>query len=481
MHNVTKLAVVVLVLATGICAALQFPRESPGPEKAAVIRGADDVVLREYVPLNVTPGADPSLAGRHEASAASDDPPRAGHVPVVRLQPKLDAETSPPDLSPTFQPSLDPLGPLAARPVTNYNPGETRVQTPAASAADPGEASETDESDGIDQTDELADTKAVKVTEETERTEEEGQAWEVAKTEPFERSSIFPQGDPTVDDRLPARPGQEPEEVASPIVPGHAEQAAQNVTDLLRDGEEMEPAPGRRPGKAEDGLSRVPVPVSSQALPEEEETAHQENPLRASDEIRRLPPPPAEEDHTAAVQDTARRPDRYRVQESPSEQPSVGKAQSEGSPKEPSRAEESQVERSRPENLRVADALATRSHAGEARAPESRIGERRVEQTRRTHKIIDGDSLPALARRYLGRSDRFLEIYEANRHVLPSPDLLPIGAELTIPGSETVSGKNEWQSPQTERPAPNNAKRPASDFVPIPAEAIQGTAAPLYR
>jgi nucleoid-associated protein YgaU len=51
----------------------------------------------------------------------------------------------------------------------------------------------------------------------------------------------------------------------------------------------------------------------------------------------------------------------------------------------------------------------------------------------RTHKIVDGDTLGALAERYLGSADRRLEIYEANRDVLPSPELLPIGAELKIP------------------------------------------------
>jgi nucleoid-associated protein YgaU len=51
----------------------------------------------------------------------------------------------------------------------------------------------------------------------------------------------------------------------------------------------------------------------------------------------------------------------------------------------------------------------------------------------RTHKIVDGDTLGALAERYLGSKDRRLEIYEANRNVLPSPELLPIGVVLKIP------------------------------------------------
>ena len=51
----------------------------------------------------------------------------------------------------------------------------------------------------------------------------------------------------------------------------------------------------------------------------------------------------------------------------------------------------------------------------------------------RTHQIVDGDTLRGLAQRYLGDADRYLEIYRANGDLLPSPEVLPIGAELKIP------------------------------------------------
>ncbi len=54
-------------------------------------------------------------------------------------------------------------------------------------------------------------------------------------------------------------------------------------------------------------------------------------------------------------------------------------------------------------------------------------------ETPRTHKIVDGDTLPALAARYLGSASRAKEIFNANRDVLLDPNLLPIGAELKIP------------------------------------------------
>jgi LysM repeat protein len=51
----------------------------------------------------------------------------------------------------------------------------------------------------------------------------------------------------------------------------------------------------------------------------------------------------------------------------------------------------------------------------------------------RTHRVVDGDTLAKLAARYLGSSDRYGEIFAANRPLLSTPDLLPIGVQLTIP------------------------------------------------
>lgn len=67
----------------------------------------------------------------------------------------------------------------------------------------------------------------------------------------------------------------------------------------------------------------------------------------------------------------------------------------------------------------------------------------------RTHKIVDGDTLADLAARYLGNADRCLEIYAANRDVLPSPGVLPIGVEIRIPAREEARGssRNGLQEP----------------------------------
>jgi nucleoid-associated protein YgaU len=58
--------------------------------------------------------------------------------------------------------------------------------------------------------------------------------------------------------------------------------------------------------------------------------------------------------------------------------------------------------------------------------------DRRFQPPRR-HTIVDGDTLADLAERYLGDAARWLEIYEANRDRLPSPEVLPIGVEIIIP------------------------------------------------
>jgi nucleoid-associated protein YgaU len=77
-------------------------------------------------------------------------------------------------------------------------------------------------------------------------------------------------------------------------------------------------------------------------------------------------------------------------------------------------------------------------------------GARVADQARRTHKIVNGDSLPALAKRYLGSEARADAIYEANRDLLSSPDALPIGIELRIPPQEALKAAAK---PTTEPPA----------------------------
>jgi nucleoid-associated protein YgaU len=56
-----------------------------------------------------------------------------------------------------------------------------------------------------------------------------------------------------------------------------------------------------------------------------------------------------------------------------------------------------------------------------------------ADDTTRTHTVVDGDQLEALAERYLGSTARADEIYQLNRNVIDNPRLLPIGIELKLP------------------------------------------------
>jgi LysM repeat protein len=86
-------------------------------------------------------------------------------------------------------------------------------------------------------------------------------------------------------------------------------------------------------------------------------------------------------------------------------------------------------------------------------------------QEPQTHRIVDGDTLSKLAGEYLGRADRYLEIYELNRDVLANPDLLPIGSLLKIPPRQT-----EPAPPRGPQPGDRSNDSPLH-LVPVPAGA----------
>ncbi|GIW78551.1 MAG: hypothetical protein KatS3mg105_0358 [Gemmatales bacterium] len=54
------------------------------------------------------------------------------------------------------------------------------------------------------------------------------------------------------------------------------------------------------------------------------------------------------------------------------------------------------------------------------------------------HIVVEGDTLADLAEHYYGDARMSEEIFLANRHVLRSRGLLPIGAVLTIPKAPTA-------------------------------------------
>jgi len=83
------------------------------------------------------------------------------------------------------------------------------------------------------------------------------------------------------------------------------------------------------------------------------------------------------------------------------------------------------------------------------------------------HRVVDGDTLSRLATRYLGRSERYLEIFELNRDVLSKPDLLPIGITLRIPPRQeppSAAGAAAGQQPMLAVP---DDDAPGLDVVPL--------------
>ncbi len=91
------------------------------------------------------------------------------------------------------------------------------------------------------------------------------------------------------------------------------------------------------------------------------------------------------------------------------------------------------------------------------------------------HIVVDGDSLARLAGRYLDDPHRGDEIYQLNRDVLTSPDLLPIGAELKIPDRKR-SDRQTLESGESRLGAV-----PQRGLVPVHAVPTRPAAAPRAR
>jgi len=86
--------------------------------------------------------------------------------------------------------------------------------------------------------------------------------------------------------------------------------------------------------------------------------------------------------------------------------------------------------------------------------------------TVRKHRIVDGDTLSLLARRYLGDASRFGEIVQANPEVLQDPDLLPIGKVLKIPARERRTSSSGKRDPAASHLGPGDVS--ALPMVSVP-------------
>ena len=60
--------------------------------------------------------------------------------------------------------------------------------------------------------------------------------------------------------------------------------------------------------------------------------------------------------------------------------------------------------------------------------------EKRSSQDGYLYRLHQGDTLTGLAQRFYGDGDRFQEILNANKALISSPNQLPAGVEIVIPG-----------------------------------------------
>jgi len=91
-------------------------------------------------------------------------------------------------------------------------------------------------------------------------------------------------------------------------------------------------------------------------------------------------------------------------------------------------------------------------------APPNHGASNRGSEITREHRVRDGDSLESIAEKYLGDPLLADKIFRANRSQLDSPDLLPIGVTITIPGNT-----NSEATPEADpRLRPMTRLRPVS-------------------
>lgn len=97
----------------------------------------------------------------------------------------------------------------------------------------------------------------------------------------------------------------------------------------------------------------------------------------------------------------------------------------------------------------------------------------------RTHTVTPGNTLWGLARSYYGDPYEWTRIFEANRDLVPDPDVLEPGLVLRIPGESAGEGTGTVRSISVTPPPGQMPATPAASETPPPAAGrVRGMSAP---
>ncbi len=91
----------------------------------------------------------------------------------------------------------------------------------------------------------------------------------------------------------------------------------------------------------------------------------------------------------------------------------------------------------------------------------------------RTHVVAVGDTLSSISGKYLGTQARYLDIFQANKDQLKSPDDLKVGMKLNIPDRNAeakVTGSS--RNTKVEPAATSNSAKPAHPQVMSPTSRV---------
>jgi len=450
-----------VIILTGITLALIFRRSQPirSPDPPKPQRANENVAWRvsdftlQLGPSNETsPAASLYASQRESDDPAAQPPPMNGAPAAIRPLP-LQSRSTPPELSTSYRTALNrvPSRPLATR-VPAPLPSLSTITSPKL-RSDAGESQPTD--DDSRSAESALPGAPLKTVEQPDRHEADAllqqvDALSVEVVEPLAHSSTLPAvtlGLPLLD--------TSPETACNEVACAAAEpdiDAADDIRLALRNDPPDPPRLAAQPEPPQAPITRMPInpaePPATSSLVDTTSDSQVMVPTTnlpaatapsgtapAGFAIPRLnippppgyPPLPASAPPIAANENraTTRGDDRTGVH--PDRQASGNALTSSvaatstisGFHAEPAaRAELQPLETSRNDGAQV--------------PPNSPAENLPPPQRWLLHTISDGDSLPALSRRFFGAEDRWQIIFNDNSDLLTDPELLPIGAKLRI-------------------------------------------------